>query len=86
MNPDDILRAETEIVAALNGIINVNELFKRADNGNQLIATLQYVILSPDVTLYSRVDIPAWIEFVNTMIDPNIPILKKTITCDELFV
>lgn len=83
---EELLETETEIVAYLNGVLNVNSLFKQCENGNQLIATLQYVILSPDSTLYARVDIPAWTEFMKTIIDPTIPILPKTITCDELFV
>lgn len=83
---EDLLESETEIVAFLNGVINVNSIFKQCQNGNQLITTLQYVILSADSTLYARVDIPAWIEFMKTIIDPNLPILPKTITCGELFV
>lgn len=79
-----VLEIETEIVAVLTGILNVNELYRSCANGAELKYSFDHIIMDTDATLYARTDIPAWIQVIRAVIDAEQAQRPKTISCAEL--
>lgn len=79
-----VLEIETEIVAVLTGILNVNELYRWCANGAELKYSFDHIIMDADATLYARADIPAWVAVIRAVISPEQAQRAKTISCAEL--
>jgi cyclin-dependent kinase len=57
---NSILQDEIMIVHTLEGVLNVSQLYRICDNGDELDLSLRYIILARDSTLYARAKISEW--------------------------
>ena len=77
--PNNILNTEITIIHVLSGILNVSNLYKLCNNGDQLKLSFEHIIMSKDSTLYARTNVTEWIKELEIHI--KIPkILTKNIT------
>lgn len=78
-----ILDTEIEIIHLLSGVLNVSNLYRICETGDELNLTLQHVILDRDSTLYARTDTNAWLQVMKDLV-PNPQMPQKDITINQL--
>lgn len=79
----ELLRAETEIIYYLDGILYRSPFFDKLMTGDELILTFSHIIMDRDSTLYLKVDYDAWAHLVKQLLSDN-KYPNKDITIKQL--
>jgi serine/threonine protein kinase len=78
-------RLEMEIIQHLEGILNVNHLYRKCPTGYHLKHSFTRVVLAHDTQLYSMVDIDAWINgLTSCSTTPEAKTIPKELTISQL--
>lgn len=80
----DLLRAETEIIYYLDGVLYHSPFFDKLRTGDDLKLTFDNIIMDRDSTLYLRVDTEAWPRVARQLVS-NVRYPSKNISIKELF-
>lgn len=80
----NILTTEVEVISIVNGVLYDLQLYRAADNVDQLTNIFTSVVMSPNSQLYAQVNIPAYIQQLREVI-PQPLTSNKNIKISDFF-